>query len=313
MKPGTMPAGVLTPVVTPLTADHELDEAALERLLSFFIAHDTGLFLLGTTAEGASLPDPMQRTIVAQAVAMARGRVPVFANVADTCLQRSVARSQAWAALGVDGVFAHMPPYYPLTEVEIEEYFRMLADAVPVPLTLYNIPQATRISIPVDVVDRLSRHPNVVGIKDSERDQDRLDRSLQLWAGRPDFHFLAGWAARSSYACLRGAQGLVPGTANLAPWLYRSLMRAAASGDEAGADHFQSQTDALSRCYQEGRVLTESFAALKYLVHLMGYCEPHMMPPIRDLPEPDQAAVQEAWSRVQHILSDGPAAIASGS
>jgi dihydrodipicolinate synthase/N-acetylneuraminate lyase len=313
MTVGTMPTGVLAPVVTPLTAERELDEEALERLLSFFVAHETGLFLLGTTAEGASLPDAMQQAIVARATEMARGRVAVFASVADTCLQRSVTRARIWAEHGVDGVFAHMPPYYPLTELEIEEYFQRLADATPVPLTLYNIPQATRISIPVDAVDRLSHHSNIVAIKDSERDQDRLDRSLQLSAGRSDFHFLAGWAARSSYACLRGAAGLVPGSANLAPWIYWSIVRAAAAGDEAGADRFQAQTDALSRCYQEGRVLTESFAALKYLMHLMGFCEPHMMPPLRDLPEHDQAAVQEAWSGVQHILADGAATVASES
>jgi dihydrodipicolinate synthase/N-acetylneuraminate lyase len=312
MKDRTMPTGVLAPVVTPLTAEHELDEEALERLLAFFVAHETGLFLLGTTAEGASLPDDMQRTIVARATAMADGRVPVFASVADTCLQRSVARCHAWAKLGVDGVFAHMPPYYPLTESEIESYFRLLADATPVALTLYNIPQATRVSIPVDVVDRLSRHPSIVAIKDSERDQERLDRSLQLWGGSSDFHFLAGWAARSSYACLRGAQGLVPGSANVAPWLYHAMIQAAFAGDEATANDFQERTNAISRCFQEGFALTESFAALKYMMHLLGFCQPHMMPPILELGESGRAAVQKAMSAVEHLFSDGLVPTAGG-
>jgi dihydrodipicolinate synthase/N-acetylneuraminate lyase len=310
MKAGTIPTGVLAPVVTPLTAGHELDEASLDRLLSFFVAQNTGLFLLGTTAEGASLPDAMQRTVVARASAAAGGRVQVFASVADTCLQRSVARAHTWAELGVDGVFAHMPAYYPLTAAEIESYFLVLADATPVPLTLYNIPQATRVSIPVDVVDRLSRHPNIVAIKDSERDQERLDACLELWAGSSRFHFLAGWAARSAYACLRGAQGLVPGAANLTPWLYRAIMRAAAAGDETSAHDFQAQTDAVSRCFQEGRALTESFAALKYMMYLLDFCEPHMMPPILALPESHRTAVKQAMDSVGHLFSDGLTATA---
>jgi dihydrodipicolinate synthase/N-acetylneuraminate lyase len=310
MKAGTMPTGVLAPVVTPLTAGHDLDEGALDRLISFFVTHETGLFLLGTTAEGASLPDTMQRTIVARATAAAGGSVQVFASVADTCLRRSVARAHTWAELGVDGVFAHMPAYYPLTAAEIESYFGALADATPVPLTLYNIPQATWISIPVDVVDRLSRHPNIVAIKDSERSQERLDACLQRWAGSSSFHFLAGWAAQSAYACLRGAQGLVPGAANPTPWLYRAIMRAAAVGDEAAANDIQAQTDAVSRCFQECRALTESFAALKYMMHLLGFCKPHMMPPILELAESHRAAVQQAMSAVGHLFSDGLAATA---
>ena len=121
----------------------------------------------------------------------------------------------------------------------INEYFEKLADASPLPIMLYNIPVTTHLSMPISLVDKLSYHDNIVGFKDSERGDDRLNESLNLWKNRNDFTYHLGWAAMSSYGLQNGLDGIVPSSGNLVPGLYRAIYDNVKAGNFEEANAIQ--------------------------------------------------------------------------
>ena len=272
--------GVIVPAITPLTADLNLDEMAVERLFAFFREHEVLPFILGTTGEAPSLPLRVKQQYIRVAGRLKQGKELLYAGISSNCVEDSVELAKYCFGEGVDVVVATLPSYYALTDDQMKKHFLRLADTVGGPLMIYNIPATTHQSIPLEVIDELSQHPGVVGTKDSERNEERLKKSLRLWAGRPDFSHFLGWAARSAYALLNGGDGLVPSTANFRPDIYRDMMQAAAEGDVEKLTGLQEQSDRMGNGYQSGGTLGESLAALKSIMEKRGVCQGHMMPPL---------------------------------
>ena len=165
----------------------------------------------------------------------------------------------------------------------MKAYFEQLADKVPGPLMIYNIPPTVHMSIPLEIVEELSHHPNIVGLKDSERNEERLHAALKLRENRNDFCYFAGWAAQSAQTLLKGGDGIIPSTGNFAPDLYNELYNAALQGDAEKAHALQKQSDLLGNVYQGGKTLGESLWALKVLMKKEGLCDTYMMPPLHQL------------------------------
>jgi dihydrodipicolinate synthase/N-acetylneuraminate lyase len=293
--------GVIAPMVTPFTAAGELHEKAAAALIEHIGGAGCSLFVLGTTGEAASISRGPRNQLVRLAARKRAKGLPVYAGISGNCLKDSIAAAKRYADWGVDAVVAHLPTYYPIGPDEMFCYYERLLEAVPVPLVLYNIPATTHSSIPVEVADRLSFHPRVIGFKDSERDAGRLERSLQLWAGRADFSFLVGWARQSAYALLKGAHGIVPGTANIVPKLYRELYEAVSTGEAERASRCQELTDLISDLYQDGRSIGQSLAALKSILHGIGLCQPHVLPPLLPV---DSRELQELESGIRRLKID---------
>lgn len=293
--------GVIIPAVTPLTEDHLLDREAVEKLTAFFREEGVMPFILGTTGEAPSLPASLKHEYVRLA---ARGKAPgemLYAGISSNCPEESVDMAQRYLEAGADVVVATLPSYYGLREAQMSRYFAQLADHIGGPLMIYNIPSTTHMSIPLSVVDELSRHPHIVGLKDSERSAERLAASLELWAGREDFSHFLGWAAKSAEALLGGSDGLVPSTGNIAPGLYRDLYAAALKGDLELARQLQQASDTLGELYQAGRLLGDSLAALKVVLHEAGLCRPYVMPPLERLTEEDENALR-ARAKARHAI-----------
>jgi len=272
--------GVIVPAVTPLKADHELDEWGVEKLFAFFRRHGVLPFIMGTTGEASSLPMRIRQQYIRMAARLKQPGEMLYVGISSNCLEDSVELGKFCFEEGVDVVVANLPPVYALTEGQMKQYFELLSQRVGGPLMIYNIPATTQQSIPLRVIDELSRQRNIVGIKDSERDEERLKQSLQLWSGRPDFSHFLGWAAKSSFALLNGGDGLVPSTGNIAPGIYREMMEAAEKGDVKKLADLQEQSDRMGASYQSGGTLGESLAVLKSLMHKAGICERYMMPPL---------------------------------
>jgi dihydrodipicolinate synthase/N-acetylneuraminate lyase len=189
-----------------------------------------------------------------------------------------------------------LPSYYALSTGQMKKYFEQLADQVRVPLMIYNIPSTTHMSIPLEVIDELSHHENIAGVKDSERSDERLAASLQLWSQRNDFSYFLGWAARSAVALLNGADGIVPSTGNFEPRLYNDLYNAVKTGDIALAMEKQEWSDRRGDAYQQGRLLGESLAALKVIMERNNFCKKYVMPPLQQLTPEEEQKVLEAFS-----------------
>ena len=156
---------------------------------------------------------------------------------------------------------------------------------------LYNIAATTHMSIPIDVIERLAAHPNIVGLKDSERDLERMEKCIAIADERDDFAYFCGWAAQSAKSLELGGNGIVPSTANFVPGMFRQLYDAAVSGDMETAYRLQDETNEIAKLYQAGRTLGQSLTALKVMMQTRGLCTPDMLMPLTRLSAEEEAAI----------------------
>lgn len=273
----------MVPLVTPVTAHGALDESAASRLVEHVAGNGCGLLVLGTTGEVASLPTAVRERYVELAVRVAARRVPVFACVAHNALTESISLGKAHLAAGADAVVGMLPNYFKLEPAEMEDYFFQLASAISGPFLLYNMPQTTGMSLPIDVIERLRSVPNLVGLKDSENTPGRRELVAQRLGGHPSFSLFMGVAAHAVAALKLGFAGVVPSSGNLFPAEWKALFEAASAGDWPRAEALQQQLDALNRLLQHERSLGQSLAALKAALSSRGLCPPHVLPPLKPL------------------------------
>lgn len=292
MNPNTLHRGVIVPMSTPFTPDGDVDEAAVERLADRLARHELNVFVLGTTGETSSIPTAQRERVVAAALRAVAGRVPVYSGIGDNSLADSAAAGQRYLKMGVAAVVAHMPCYYPIGPAEMRTYFEQLHARLKGPLMLYNIPQTTRMSLPLDVVEQLSELPHVVGFKDSEATPGRLEETARRFRGRPHFKILMGVALLSTAALRAGFDGLVPSSGNLVPELWQRFWKHACAGQWAEVEALQQQLDAIANVLQQNRDLGGYLAALKVALAAQHVCTPTVLPPLRSLREEEQEQVE---------------------
>jgi dihydrodipicolinate synthase/N-acetylneuraminate lyase len=291
MKTKKKYGGVVVPLVTPLTGQFTLDHAAVEKIFDYTGQYECQPFILGTTGEATSLPFAVKKDYIRKAASLKKKYQVLYAGVGSNCVQDAIDLAKFSFEEGVDVVVATLPSYYHLTYHEMKSYFKQLADAIPGPLMIYNIPSTTHMSIPLNVIDELSQHPKIVGVKDSERSEERMKDSLSLWSQRPDFCYFLGWVMKSVDALAAGADGLVPSSANLDPKLYQGIWL------NGGNDPYQQQySDSLGELYQAGRTLGQSLAALKVLMKQLELCDTWMMPPLEKLFTPEEKKLIRKFS-----------------
>lgn len=288
--------GIVVPLVTPLTENGELDHAALKKICDHISAYECMPFILGTTGEASSIPLSIKNEYIRKAASLKKGTL--YAGIGSNCLQDSADLAKRCFDNGVDVVVATLPSYYNLTESQMQNYFEKLANDIDGPLMIYNIPSTTHMSIPLKIIDELSHHENIAGVKDSERNEERLDQSLALWAKREDFSYLTGWAAKAMEALSKGADGVVPSTGNINPELYFFLTALIRDGEMEKAAITQQVSDQIGNLYQSGKTLGESLAALKVLMQCEGLCEPWMMPPLARLSATEEKRLQAAYAEI---------------
>ncbi len=284
--------GVVVPMVTPVTQGGELDVAAVERIIEFFAQHNVAPLLMGTTGEGNSVSAADGQLLVETAVNAAKGRILIYAGLTGNCFIEQLKQAEAYTRAGADVIVATLPSYYALTEQQMYDYYYTLAECITGPLMLYNILATTHMSIPVGVIKRLADHPNIVGLKDSERDLERMQQCVALSKDREDFAYFCGWAAQSAYSLSIGGDGIVPSTGNYVPDMFNELYDAAVKGDMDTANRLQDETNEIAKIYQAGRTLGQSLAALKVMMNTKGLCDPWMLMPLTRLPQEEEQAIK---------------------
>jgi dihydrodipicolinate synthase/N-acetylneuraminate lyase len=294
-----IPQGVVIPLVTPFTCEGKIDEKASNRLVEHVVSHGCHPFVLGTTGESLSIPMESKMAYMRTASKANAGRKTFYAGISGMCVEESIIMGKIFADEGADILVAHLPSYYPLPDQYMLRYYTELADALPLPLMLYNITATTHMSIPLEIIETLSKHDNIIGLKDSERDVQRLDLMLGLFANRDDFSYQLGWAAKSTYALMGGADGIVPSTGNAYPDLYAKLFNSIREGDIEKAEKYQSLTDELSLVYQKGKLLSQALPGLKVMLEHLGICESHCIPPCYPLGLEESAAIIEEMSNIR--------------
>ena len=297
--------GVVVPMVTPVTQDGQLDTEAVKRIINFFADNKVSPLLMGTTGEGNSVSQADGQLFVETAVQARNAWVAenvqrstsnvqrIYAGLTGNCFAEQVRQAEIYTALGADVIVATLPTYYALTPEQMYEYYHTLADCITGPLMLYNILATTHMSIPVDVIRRLADHPNIVGLKDSERDLERMAQCIEIAKGRDDFAYFCGWAAQSAHSLELGGNGIVPSTGNYVPEMFSQLFDAAVTGDMATANRLQDKTNEIAKIYQKDRTLGQSLTALKVMMQTKGLCEPWMLMPLTRLSAEEEQAITD--------------------
>lgn len=225
--------GVITPMVTPLINRENIDFKGLEKLLDHLINGGvSGVFLMGTTGEGTSISPRMRKELTKYSVEYVKGRVPVFVSIADCCIEESLNMACYAKECGASYLVSALPFYLGLTQTEIIDYYTTIADNVPLPLFLYNIPAQTKLMISVEVVKTLAKHPNIIGMKDSSGNGTYFNTLLaEVKAEYPDFTILVGPDEMLASTMALGGNGGVNSGSNLFPELYVNLFKACKAKD----------------------------------------------------------------------------------
>src|ERR1700744_5559647 len=167
--------GVFPYLVSPIDPDGAIRRDVLARLCDDLVASGVhGLTPLGSTGEFAYLNNIQRLAVVETTIAAARRRVPVIAGVASTSTSDAIAQAKACQKLGADGILAILEAYFPLSDAQVESYFRSIADAIDIPVVIYTNPQFQRSDLSLDCIERLSTHPRIGYIKDASTNTGRL-------------------------------------------------------------------------------------------------------------------------------------------
>jgi dihydrodipicolinate synthase/N-acetylneuraminate lyase len=275
--------GVVVPMLTPVDASGSIDPRGVANLVDLLNkAGVDGIFPLGTTGESSSVSQAEKRRLVELVAQQNSGRATLYVGISGNCYRETIDLAHEAKRLGAAAVVAHPPSYFPINDAEIEAFLARLADETPLPLVLYNIPQTTRLNIPIPAVVRLSKHANVVALKDSSPDPARIDELLNTLGGRGGFPVLLGNSSLFTHGLKRGGVGIIPSGAHLVGADYAAMMAAADRGDFAEVERLQAVTDQACSAYLKGNSIGQGLAQLKAILHDRGLCPPHVLPPLVD-------------------------------
>ncbi len=226
--------GSLVALVTPMTESGDVDHVAFGRLLDWHAREGSdGVVIGGTTGESATVTAVEAAELLQIAVQRIGGRLPVIAGTGGNSTAESVERTRAACELGADGVLVVTPYYNRPPQEGLYRHFSVVADAASVPLILYNVPSRTACDLLPETVERLSGHPQIIGIKEATGNVARGAEILERCGD--DFLLLSGDDATCRDLIGIGAQGVITVTGNVAPRLMHDMIEAALSDDQDGA------------------------------------------------------------------------------
>ncbi|MEX0427380.1 dihydrodipicolinate synthase family protein [Nocardioides sp. DS6] len=228
--------GIIPPVCTPLTPELGVDVASLRRLVEHLVgAGVDGLFVLGSTSEVAFLTAEQRAQVAETVVESVSGRVPVLAGVIDMTTPRVIEHAETAAKIGVDAMVATAPFYTRTHPAEIARHFRLLHDAVDLPIFAYDLPVSVHSKLDGAMLLDLAADGVLCGVKDSSGDDAGLRNLLVQRADRgadvAGFSVLTGSETTVDAALAMGVDGAVPGLANVDPEGYVQLLRTCRDGD----------------------------------------------------------------------------------
>lgn len=292
-------SGVVPPVVTPDTPDHQLDVVSFERSINRLIeAGVDGLFFLGSSGEVVFATDERRDQIVREAVRIVDHRVPVLVGIIDTETERVLEHGRRALALGADALVATAPFYALGGPADVEEHFRILHQELDAPLFAYDIPVCVHTKLPWKMLARLGTEGVLAGVKDSSGDDVSFRYLVQENEknGHP-LTLLTGHEIVVDGALLSGADGSVPGLANVEPEGYVRMWKAAQEGNWAEVKREQDRLNEISHIFDVTSGVQgygAGVGAFKCALNLMGIFDSDQMPrPVKPLDGQNREAIKQ--------------------
>ncbi len=280
--------GAITALVTPFK-NGQVDEKAFQSLVARQIENGiSGIVPVGTTGESATLNDKEHWRVFELAVEVAKGKVAIIAGCGSNDTIAAIEHMNVAKSLGCDGALIVAPYYNKPNQAGLIAHFNALADAVDLPIVVYNIPGRTNVDILPSTMAQIAKHKNIVALKDSTGDPSRT--TLHLAACKPEFNVLAGDDNHALGFAAHGAKGVVSVLSNLMPKEVSQMQALLKAGDFAAARAINSKIDNLQRTlFIEPNPVPAKFAMAE-----MGLCEPDVRLPLVGLSEESKKAVRDA-------------------
>ncbi|MDB5754141.1 MAG: 4-hydroxy-tetrahydrodipicolinate synthase [Massilia sp.] len=226
--------GSIVAIVTPMHADGSLDYPGLRKLIDWHIAEGTdGIVIVGTTGESATVSVEEHCELIKLAVEHTRGRIPIIAGTGGNSTDEAIRLTQYAKDVGADAALLVVPYYNRPTQEGMYRHFKAIAEAVELPVILYNVPGRTVADMSNDTVLRLARIPNIVGLKDATGNIGRGAELLRL--APKSFAVYSGDDPTAMALMFCGGAGNISVTANVAPRAMHELCVAAMNGETARA------------------------------------------------------------------------------
>lgn len=290
--------GSMVALATPMNEDGSLAEAALEALVEFHVDHGTdAIVAVGTTGESATLDVREHCQVVRQVVEFAKGRVPVIAGTGANSTSEAIELTRLAMQSGADACLLVTPYYNKPTQEGLYRHFKAVADAVPIPQILYNVPGRTAVDLLPETTERLSGISNIIGLKEATGDIQRARDVLALCGDRLDLY--SGDDPTSLDFMLAGGRGIISVTANVAPRAMHEMCKAALAGDRAGAE----AAEAPVRGLHQALFVEANPIPVKWALHEMGLIPPGIRLPLTPLSEHLRKPLREALKAAHIPLS----------
>lgn len=267
--------GILPAMITPLTADGQINEKALRKLIDFLINGGVhGIFAIGTTGEFYGLTNNQYREVLEISMDQTANRVPVYAGANAIGTRQAVELAQIAESVGVGALSVLTPFFISLNQKEVYNHFETVAKSTSLPVIMYNNAPKTHIQITPATVAKLADIENIVGIKDSTGDFTNTGEYIRLTRGK-DFAVMLGRDTLIHAGLCCGAKGAVAACANVAPRLVADIYDKYMAGDIKGSLEAQYQIAPLRVAFNLGSFPT----VIKEALELMGIeAGPCMMP-----------------------------------
>ena len=280
--------GSLVALITPFK-NGAVDEAAFRKFVDWQIEEGTdGLIPTGTTGESPTLSHDEHKRVVELCVEQAAGRVPVIAGTGSNSTDEAIELTQHAKEAGADAALIVTPYYNKPTQEGMYRHFKAIADAVDIPIIIYNIPPRSVIDMSVETMKRLAEIPNIVGVKDATASATRpIETRLAIG---PDFCQLSGEDGTVVPYLSQGGHGCISVTANVAPGPLSRMHKAWGEGD---LDTVRTINDRLYPLHQ-ALFCESSPGPVKYAASLLGICEATARLPICEIADSSKQKVESA-------------------
>lgn len=287
------PVGCGTALATPFTAAGAIDERALRGFVDWQL--DEGIDFLvpcGSTGEAATMSLVEHRRVVEIVAEQARGRVPVVAGAGSNDTQKAIALSRELKEAGATHLLHVAPMYSKPPQRGMALHFRSIADAVDLPIILYNVPSRTGCNIDAATTIELAAHAGIVGTKEAS---GVLAQITDILVGRPSgFALLSGDDEMTLSICALGGDGLISVASNAAPRLMAELVRTARAGDVSGARELHLRALPLMRA----TTIESNPIPIKAALAMLGRFEHVLRSPLVPLDARHESVVRDALERV---------------
>ena len=289
MIQGSIPA-----LVTPMGEDGSLDFASLRQLVEYHIEQGSnGIVAVGTTGESATLDMQEHCEVIRVVVEQVRGRIPVIAGTGSNSTTEAIQLTQDAKEVGADACLLVTPYYNKPTQEGLYLHYKAIAEAVDIPQILYNVPGRTGCDMQPSTVARLSQVPNIIGIKEDTGKLERLVEILSL--SKTGFLLFSGDDATACEFCLRGGNGVISVTANVAPRLMSEMVAAALAKNREGAQSIDAKLAGLHR----DLFIESNPIPVKWAVSQLGLIEKGIRLPLTWLSEACYEAVRAAMAQAE--------------